>query len=152
MVGRGVFVEHPAEGPLEGNFRQNNASPLHLTFRPPNNNLEGQGGRQPVQGPAGGGLPVLEAAEECFGGLLLLGWGAVQGQLRHGGRSPGRSQEDAATAAATAARTERRVQDCRQRREGLRHGRRDPRAPQEGRDTLQEDGWGARWPDAEAEG
>ena len=41
MVGRGAIVEHPAGGPLEGNFRQNNASPLLVTFRPPYNKLEG---------------------------------------------------------------------------------------------------------------
>ncbi len=41
MVGRGAIVEHPARGPLKENFRQNNASPLLLTFRPPYNKLEG---------------------------------------------------------------------------------------------------------------
>ena len=41
MVGRGAIVEHPARGPLEGNFRQNNASPLLVTVRPPYNKLEG---------------------------------------------------------------------------------------------------------------
>ena len=41
MVGRGAIVEHPAGGPLEGNFRQNNASLLVVTFRPPYKKLEG---------------------------------------------------------------------------------------------------------------
>ena len=41
MVGRGAIVEHPAGGPLKGNFRQNNASPLLVTFRLPYNKLEG---------------------------------------------------------------------------------------------------------------
>ncbi len=41
MVKRDAIVEHPAGGPLEGNFRQNNASPLPVTFRHPYNELEG---------------------------------------------------------------------------------------------------------------
>ena len=41
MVGRGAIEEHPAGEPLEGNFRQSNASPLLVTFRPSYNNLEG---------------------------------------------------------------------------------------------------------------
>ena len=40
MVGRGAIVKHPAGGPLEGNFRQNNAFPLLVTFKPPYNKLE----------------------------------------------------------------------------------------------------------------
>ena len=40
MVGRGAIVEHPTGGPLEGNLRQNNASPLLATFRPPYNKLK----------------------------------------------------------------------------------------------------------------
>ena len=41
MVGRGAIVKHTTGGPLEGDFRQNNASPLLVTFRPPYNELEG---------------------------------------------------------------------------------------------------------------
>ncbi len=41
MVGRGAIVEHPAGGPLEQNFSQDNASPLLVTFGPPYNKLEG---------------------------------------------------------------------------------------------------------------
>ena len=41
MIGRGAVEEHSAGGPLEGNFRQNNTSPLLVTFKPSYNNLEG---------------------------------------------------------------------------------------------------------------
>ncbi len=41
MVARGAIVEHPAGRHFAENFRQNNASPLLVTFRLPYNKLEG---------------------------------------------------------------------------------------------------------------